>query len=209
MSRVYPEADKCNLSAGQGMGPPAMLTVWKKSSMALHGTDGFTVFDCHGNMAFRVDNYTRSSQGLTSGLVLMDGAGTALLTLRPKILSTHDRWEGFEGEAGPKKTQKHPVFALRRCSVFQNNDQAEVFMGSQVPKFQIEGCFRKRNCTIKTATGELVAKISRKMSRSNVMLTDDVFSMVVHPGHDHALLMAFVVVLDRISRKPYTPVLCY
>jgi hypothetical protein len=66
---------------------PAVLTVWKRSSMTFQGTDGFTVFDHRGRLAFRVDNYSRKSSCITGsgGLVLMDGAGNALLTLKPQV----------------------------------------------------------------------------------------------------------------------------
>lgn len=59
--------------------------------MSFQGTDGFTVFDEHGRLAFRVDNYSRkrgcvgAGGGGGGGLVLMDGAGKALLTLTPKV----------------------------------------------------------------------------------------------------------------------------
>ena len=57
-------------------------TVWKSSSMAFHGTDGFSFFDEQGKLVFRVDNYARKSK---CDLVLMDGDGRALLTLRPQV----------------------------------------------------------------------------------------------------------------------------
>jgi len=59
-----------------------VLTVWKRSSMSFQGTDGFTVFDPHGTLVFRVDNYSRKNG---YGLVLMDGVGNALLSLKPKV----------------------------------------------------------------------------------------------------------------------------
>ena len=62
--------------------PSVMLTVWKRSSMSFQGTDGFTVFDPHGTLVFRVDNYSRKNG---YGLVLMDGVGNALLSLKPKV----------------------------------------------------------------------------------------------------------------------------
>lgn len=61
------------------------LTVWKRSSMSFQGTDGFTVFDQRGRLAFRVDNYSRNNRHLKGGLLLMDGAGKALLTLKPQV----------------------------------------------------------------------------------------------------------------------------
>lgn len=70
---------------------PSVLTVWKRSSMSFQGTDGFTVFDPHGRLVFRVDNYSRKNGYVAGGgLVLMDGVGNALLTLKPKVFINLD-----------------------------------------------------------------------------------------------------------------------
>lgn len=53
--------------------------------MAFQGTDGFSVFDGQGRLVFRVDNYSRKNRCIAGGVVLMDGAGRALLTLRPQV----------------------------------------------------------------------------------------------------------------------------
>lgn len=66
--------------------PPSALTVWKRSSMSFQGTDGFTVFDDRGILTYRVDNYSRKNCCVRGGLVLMDGVGRALLTLKPQVL---------------------------------------------------------------------------------------------------------------------------
>lgn len=64
---------------------PTVLTVWKKSSMAFQGTDGFSVFDKQGKLVFRVDNYSRRIRCFDGRVVLMDGEGRPLLTMRPKV----------------------------------------------------------------------------------------------------------------------------
>ena len=95
MSRIHPADNQCadkyvkeeeNCIRNCEHDPydsPCVLTVWKRSSMSFQGTDGFTVFDSCGQLAFRVDNYTRKDGG---GLVLMDGSGNALLTLKPQVV---------------------------------------------------------------------------------------------------------------------------
>nr|XP_048319938.1 protein LURP-one-related 5-like isoform X2 [Ziziphus jujuba var. spinosa] len=226
----------------------SVLTVWKRSSMSFQGTDGFTVFDDHGRLAYRVDNYSRKRGG---GLVLMDGAGRALLTLRPQVLSMQYQWNAYRGETedgfGTSSRRKSTssimmsgkVFSMRRRrrssgSVFfhsgNNDEEAEVFLhggsplitkekgdetsssspsSSSIPDFRIGGCFRRRNCIITCGrTGQLVAKIARKKVNSTILLGDDVFSLTVQPGFHIDLIMAFVIILDRICGKPYAPVLC-
>ncbi|KAI9380731.1 hypothetical protein POPTR_016G143500v4 [Populus trichocarpa] len=201
--------------------PSVMLTVWKRSSMSFQGTDGFTVFDPHGTLVFRVDNYSRKNG---YGLVLMDGVGNALLSLKPKMLSMQYQWNAYRGDQdGCERTSK--VFSMRSPSVLSDfhaagrKHVAEIFMGTRLggrrhdqnmPDFKIQGSFRSRDCKIvKTCTGEVVARISRKRANNTtILLSDDVFSLVVQPGFDTHLIMAFVIVLDRISSKPFSPFLC-
>ncbi|KAK2655539.1 hypothetical protein Ddye_008591 [Dipteronia dyeriana] len=251
MSKIHPSSRLCsgnNLLLREKEEEdmrPCVLTVWKRSSMSFQGTDGFTVFDKQGRLVFRVDNYSRSSRcAAAGGLLLMDGAGNALLSLKPQplqILSMQYRWSGYREEdvCGKIKRSSSPppppsssgmskVFTMRSSSFLFHGAKdraAEVFMmgsdsgptrrrkqaqhSSTPPDFKIEGCFRSRNCIIRTANGDLVAKIARKRAaNSTILLTDDVFTLVVHPGYGTDLVMAFVVILDRISSKPYTPVLC-
>lgn len=53
------------------------LTVWRKS--LLISCNGFTVIDSNGNLVYRVDNYMG---GRPKELVLMDGKGNSILTMR-------------------------------------------------------------------------------------------------------------------------------
>lgn len=96
MSKIHPAEKRCSseddlfLKDGDGFQHerrrnPCMLTVWKRSSMTFQGTDGFTVFDTHGRLVFRVDNYSRKNRYAGGGLILMDGVGNALLTLKPQV----------------------------------------------------------------------------------------------------------------------------
>ncbi|XP_034693750.1 protein LURP-one-related 5-like [Vitis riparia] len=239
MSRIHPTTNKCQdlslkgASSGVDINnagddavstnpscPSAVLTVWKRSSMTFQGTDGFTVFDQHGRLAFRVDNYSRKKGHVKGGLVLMDGAGKALLTLKPQeqILNMQYQWNGYKGEGGCGKSlsSSKVLFSMRRRSglIQSKQEEAEVFMGGAkkqrtTPDFRIEGSFMRRNCKIRSAvTGELVAKIARKKVNTTVLLADDVFSLAVQPGFDSQLIMAFVMILDRICVKPFTPFLC-
>ncbi|XXG42077.1 hypothetical protein AAC387_Pa01g2425 [Persea americana] len=181
--------------------------------MAFQGTDGFSVFDGQGRLVFRVDNYSRKNRCIAGGVVLMDGAGRALLTLRPQTLSLRDQWNGFKGDGGMGAKRGTPVFSMRRRSFLRINDETEVFMGGlrnrvQAPDFRITGSFRRRCCKIQDNAGEVVAEISRKRANAKILLSDDVFRLIVQPGYDCELMMAFVVTIDRIFGKPITPALC-
>lgn len=106
--------------------------------------------------------------------------------------------------------------------------EAEVFLNhperklSREPDYRIEGSFWNRNCKIwSIASGEVAAKIMRKRTsttalisgntntNSTIMLSEEVFSLVVKQGFDPQMIMAFVVILDRICFKPFfTPLMC-
>uniref|UniRef100_I1R2J5 Uncharacterized protein n=1 Tax=Oryza glaberrima TaxID=4538 RepID=I1R2J5_ORYGL len=214
----------------QAADQPVVYTVWKRSSIGFQGTDGFSVYDSAGKLAFRVDNYSRRRKAFAGDLLLMDGHGTPLLSLRPQILSLHNRWncyraqeeEGLDSTSSPSVSQQQ-VFSMRKSSALQSSDEAEVFMSTRTsgdsqlpdaspsPSFRIDGCFSMRSCKIRGSNGEEAARITRKnagvMSRP-VSLGDDVFTLVVRPGVDVAVVMAMVVIMDRICRRPYTPMAC-
>jgi hypothetical protein len=121
---------------------------------------------------------------------------------------------------------------MRKCSVLQGSREAEVYMSTacstttttspashpapppapQAPSFWIEGCFRRRSCKIRRGgDGQEVARIARKKAgpgKAPLTLGDDVFSLVVQPDVDCTVIMALVVVLDRICWRPYTPLIC-
>lgn len=58
------------------------LTVLK-TSLFFTG-DGFTVYDCNGQLVFRVDSYAPDARDKAE-LVLMDHSGRCLLTVRRKV----------------------------------------------------------------------------------------------------------------------------
>ncbi|KAK3444691.1 hypothetical protein EUGRSUZ_A00877 [Eucalyptus grandis] len=87
MTKVHPNAAAAAAQAAApargfslSYGKEEVLTVWKKS--LLLNCNGFTVFDCKGNLVFRVDNYLAGNKG---EVVLMDAAGKPLLTVRRKV----------------------------------------------------------------------------------------------------------------------------
>ncbi|XP_039840476.1 protein LURP-one-related 8-like [Panicum virgatum] len=177
-TRIHPSPETTrplirHRSGGDSSAAAAALryTVWKRSSMGFQGTDGFSVYDAGGALAFRVDNYSRRRKIFVGELLLMDGQGSPLLALRPQALS----------------------------------------MAGHGPSFWVEGCFRRRSCKIRNSDGKEVARITRKKAEaaaSSLMLGDDVFRLMIQPNVDCTMIMAFIVVLDRICSKPFTPMMC-
>ncbi|RLM69886.1 protein LURP-one-related 5-like [Panicum miliaceum] len=223
--RVHPsDADAlhhgCPAAADQ---QPALYTVWKRSSMGFQGTDGFSVYDAAGALAFRVDNYSRRRKFFAGELLLMDGQGAPLLALRPQILSMCDHWNCYRApeEAGDKSSSRgQHLFSMRKCSLVKSNDEAEVHVSgctassdhdSQAPSFMVQGSFWRRSCKIQKGSGEEVARITRKKAGAvseTVTLDEDVFSLTIMPNVDRSMIMAIVVILDRICQRPYKPLIC-
>jgi hypothetical protein len=95
MSRIHPNAeaprrrrDAAAASAEAASAEAAdarCYTVWMRSSMGFQGTDGLSVYDAGGALAFRVDNYSRRRKIFAGELTLMDGRGAPLLSLRPQV----------------------------------------------------------------------------------------------------------------------------
>eukprot|EP01018_Ginkgo_biloba_P036913 Gb_03095 [translate_table: standard] len=176
-----------------------VLTVRKKPLVFSGG--GFTVTDSNGRVVFRVDGRGPS---LRDKLLLMDGVGKPLLTLHRKVLTMYNRWDGFSGE---KRVGQKPIFSVRRSIIFQTKGSTEVFMGSNKRKkhsdYKIEGCYLERSCTVYNGSDPraIVAEVKRKCATSEVMLSKDVYIVVVRAGLDQAFIMGLVVILHQMSRE--------
>ncbi|KAF8040840.1 hypothetical protein BT93_B2919 [Corymbia citriodora subsp. variegata] len=230
MTKVHPNAAAAAAAAARAQAPaPArsfsslaygkedVLTVWKKS--LLLNCDGFTVFDCKGNLVFRVDNYLAGNKG---EVVLMDTSGKPLLTIRRKRLSLSDNWHVFDGEAAanPRFTARKNGNILNNKSLAQVSNGAGAgaggsLSGSSSPSsapsspsspssswsprssrnvaYEIEGSYTHRRCTVYDATRRVVAEIKQKEA-----VGSDVFRLVVQPGMDRTVAMAIVILLDQM-----------
>ncbi|KAE8710957.1 Protein LURP-one-related 5 [Hibiscus syriacus] len=159
------------------------LTVLKTS--LFFANDGFTVYDCKGQLVFRVDSYGPDPRDKAE-VVLMDAHGRCLLTVRKK-----------------RQGQK-PVFSAKRSSIIGLCGMTVEVFNNPGEEYQIEGNFGQRSCTIFDAAKVSVAEIKRKVDASaNVVLGKDVFSLSLKPGFDGAFAMGLVLVLDQINGDDY------
>ncbi|KAL2928087.1 Protein LURP-one-related 12 [Bienertia sinuspersici] len=171
------------------------LTVCKTSLFFTN--DGFTVYDCHGQLIFRVDTYGPDWRDQDE-LVLMNASGHCLLTVRRKRPSLHNRWEGYLGE---RIEGSKPIFSVKRSSIIGRSGVAVEAYQNPGEEYHIEGSYTQRCCTIyDNSTRQIMAEIRRKVDvSSNVMLGKDVFALHIKPGFDAAFAMGLVLVLDQIS----------
>ncbi|XP_021298293.1 protein LURP-one-related 12 [Herrania umbratica] len=174
------------------------LTVLKTS--LFFANDGFTVYDCKGQLVFRVDSYGPDPRD-KGEVVLMDAHGRCLLTVRRKRPSLHQRWEGFLGE---RSEGQKPIFSVKRSSIIGRCGMTVEMFNNPGEEYQIEGKFGQRSCTIFNAGKESVAEIKRKVDAStNVVLGKDVFLLSLKPCFDGAFAMGLVLVLDQINGDDY------
>ncbi|KAH0464734.1 hypothetical protein IEQ34_004837 [Dendrobium chrysotoxum] len=208
-SKIYPSEIQAKDGEEQTKKIVRTWTVWKKSSMSFVGSDGFSVYDGEGKLAFRVDNYSRRNKYLLGELLLMDAFGRPLLSLRPQIMSMYDQWKGYRGSDGgnSKKNLKSHLFTMRRRSFVRNNDDiVEVIMSAgggsacaaMAADFTIEGNFKKRCCKIRGRGGQVLASITPKKVSPSMVLGKDVFSLFIEEDVCPELIMAFIVIMDRI-----------
>lgn len=141
-------------------------------------------------------------------------------------------WNGYSG--GEDDDGSTPLFVMRRppsplftmmgASITTTSCQAQVFVGGEnnvmdmkrrqrKPDYRVEGSFRRRNCIIINSDDHIIANISRKVANvtahtSTILISDDVFSLVVQPGFEPHIFMAFVIILDRMHPNSYTPLIC-
>ncbi|KAI4355750.1 hypothetical protein L6164_004493 [Bauhinia variegata] len=172
------------------------LTVLKTS--LFFAGDGFTAYDCKGQLVFRVDSYGPDTRDKDE-VVLMDLNGRCLLTVRRKRPSLHQRWEGFKGE---RMDGDKPIFSIKRSSIIGRSRASLAVEVYDKPgeEYQIEGSFSQRCCTVFNTLKESVAEIRRKVDpTTSVMLGREVFSLCVKPGFDAAFAMGLVLVLDQIN----------
>lgn len=183
---------------------PVTFTVWKKS-LVFNGS-GYTVFDSSGNLVFRVDNYAYDAK---HQLFLMDAVGNVLLTLLHKRLSFNDRWEAYRGDDyGYGIT---PVFSVIKSvmTLFSNKASAKVVLNptkrrnTKLCDYEIEGSLYNPSSSFRVfgASREIIAQAKRKVAAPEIMLGEDVLSLVVQPGIDQAFVMGLLIIFNQILSR--------
>ncbi|BAB56075.1 unknown protein [Oryza sativa Japonica Group] len=195
-----------------------VLTVRKTSHFS--PGDGFAAYDHRtGGLAFRADTYGRGHGGGAASageLALLGPAGEALITVRRRRPSLHQRWEGY---LGARADGQKPLFSARRSSILGGAAAgAVVELLAPLPAsfssthaaaaelLRVDGSFPRRCCRVVAPKAEsggeaaVVAEIRRKVDEgARVVMGRDVFVLRVGAGFDAAFAMAIVLVLDQIA----------
>ncbi|CAK9149466.1 unnamed protein product [Ilex paraguariensis] len=160
---------------------------------------GFVVTDCSQKVVFRVEGC--GTLGKKGELILKDGEGNDLLLIRRKggiveALSIHRQWRGYAlGYQGSQKL----VFSLKEpnsCLV-QNNPiriSIEPSQCSKYSSYEIKGYFSERDCSIMGSRGNIIAQVGVE----KVMVSKDLYHVVVKPGIDQVFIFGIIAILDYI-----------
>ncbi|XP_074592149.1 protein LURP-one-related 10-like [Curcuma longa] len=149
--------------------------------------DLYKVEDTNGDVVFKV-----KGSSLSSRLLLLDAAGTPLLTMKPKALTLHDTWSVFRGKS---TSPNDLLFSVRRTKVFQWKDKFDVFLATNTDEaapcdFKIIS--RSKKCTICIGeTDEIIAQMHRK----------DKLEITVNPNEDFAFIVSLTVILEEIEKS--------
>ncbi|XP_074591706.1 protein LURP-one-related 15-like [Curcuma longa] len=155
--------------------------------------DLYKVEDTNGDVVFKVKGVSFSSRRL-----LLDAAGTPLLTMKPKALSWHETWRVFRGES---TSPNDLLFSVRRPKAFQWKDNFDVVLATNTDEaspcdFKIIS--RSKKCTICIGeTDEIIAQMHRKTA----FFARDKLEITVNPNEDFAFIVSLMVILEEIEKS--------
>nr|ACU19112.1 unknown [Glycine max] len=175
---------------------PLDLAVVKKVMTLSDGN--FVVTDVNGNVVFKVKG---SLMTLRDRRILVDAAGNPLVTLRRKIMTTHDRWQAFRGESTEAKDL---IFTLKRSSLIQFKTKLDVFLANNTKEdvcdFKVKGSWLERSCVVYAGeSNNIVAQMHKKHTVQSILIGKDQFMVTVYPNIDYAFVVALIVILDEIN----------
>ncbi|GLU14485.1 hypothetical protein SLE2022_310500 [Rubroshorea leprosula] len=179
---------------------PVDLQVVRKVLSDILTEGNFAVTDINGNIMFQVKGKFLS---IRDRRVMLDAAGTPIVTLRPKLMTVHDRWEAFRGES---TEEKDLLFRVKRSSLIQLKTKLHVFLANntkeEVCDFRVEGSWLERSCIIYAGeSNTIIAQMHKKHTIQSVVLGKGKFMVTVYPNVDYAFIVALIVILDGINNE--------
>ncbi|XVF82035.1 hypothetical protein PTKIN_Ptkin16aG0010600 [Pterospermum kingtungense] len=148
------------------------------------------VRDDDGNMVFKVKP---ASVTLHDRQVLLDAAGNHFVTLRKKLMTTHDRWQVFRGESSKRSDL---LFSVKGSPMFRQNTKLGVFLKNnkteEICDFRVVA-EESWSCVI--YDGESTTIIARMHK------IGDNLKVRVQPNIDYAFVIALILIFDAMNTK--------
>ncbi|KAK7845690.1 protein lurp-one-related 15 [Quercus suber] len=164
-------------------------------------TDGnFAVTDTGGNVIFKVKGVLFS---IKTRRLILDATGTPIMTLKPKLLTAHDRWLAFRGDS---LNASNLIFTAKRSSFLQFKVKLHVFLANNTQEdvcdYKVEGSWNEKSCTVYHGqSSNIVAQMHKKQTVQSIVMGQDNFSVTIYPNIDYAFIVALIVILDEINQE--------
>lgn len=184
-----------------------VVLVVRKRPYAVGG-GGFVVTNCSQSVVFKVDGC--GILGKKGELILRDGEGDPILLIRQKggivqALSIQKQWKGYSCDyEGSQKL----VFSIKKPNAcFSRNNAIRISIEPKVCgfgkdwDFEVKGNFPDRNCNIMDSRGNILAQIRVKEEVEKVMISKDLYHVLIKPGMDQAFIFGVIAVLDYIYHE--------
>ncbi|ONK62950.1 uncharacterized protein A4U43_C07F9800 [Asparagus officinalis] len=162
-------------------------------SLVLNG-NGCTVYNSKGQIAYRVDNYDHKCGG---EVYLMNLDGKILFKIVKKKHRICGRWEGYKCNDGLQGENSRPWFKVKKpCYILRGFQPLYCEVSVDADHSICCKINKTSNSSYKIVgiSGELLAEVKRKHTKSGIDLGDDVLTLVVEPNIDQSLIMGMVVV---------------
>ncbi|OMO50979.1 hypothetical protein CCACVL1_30093 [Corchorus capsularis] len=148
------------------------------------------LFKVKGSGFFSMDDHDRR--------VLIDATGNPIVTLQPKSMSLHDRWQVFRGDSSESSDL---IFTTKRTSMFQLKTKLHVFLANNTKEdvcdFKVKSSYSENSCVIYAGqSSTIVAQKHKKHTVQSVLAGKDKFMVTVNPNIDYAFIVALIVILD-------------
>ncbi|KAG6470438.1 protein LURP-one-related 15-like [Zingiber officinale] len=171
--------------------PYAVNLTLTDTSRLFSTNDLYKVKDTNGDLVLKVNGFF-----LRTRCLLLDAAGTPLLTMKPKALSRHETWNVFRGDS---TSPNDLLFKVQTSKIFQRKNNFDVVLATNTREgapcdFKIIS--RSKTCTICIGeTDEIIAQMDRK----TVVSASEKLEITVNPNQDFAFIVSLIVILEQIE----------
>ncbi|KAG6469790.1 protein LURP-one-related 15-like [Zingiber officinale] len=152
----------------------------------------YEVKDTNGDVVFKAKGF----RCFRDRWLLLDAAGTPLLTMKQKAYTWHARWRVFRGES---TSPNDLLFSVRKPKICQWKDNFDVILATANTDqatpcdFKITG--RCKSCTICIGESD---EIIAQMHPKNAFFARDKLEVTVTPNVDYVFILSLIIVLREI-----------
>ncbi|KAL0700532.1 hypothetical protein Bca4012_056654 [Brassica carinata] len=161
----------------------------------------FGILDANMSLRFAV-NKPGLAFGLGKTMILLDGSGSPILTMKEKrmTMSFREEWEVLIGDQVAYKVKGSSIFSsntkLNGLHVFLARNHEE-----NIPDFRVKGTHSRgfeRSCVVYAGESDTIVAQMQHTERTSDY---DIFMVTINPNVDHAFIASLVIILDVYNRE--------